>query len=147
MATAIREPAEQGGTAPSRRRSTPGTTGADRLHRPEAARRSVSLKERSSIMTDEQNPRPQAYQIHASGRLDARWSERLGGLSATSGGPDGRETILSNPVVDPATLHGLLIKICDPGVPLLTVLPCELGLNSASTQANASVNDTADRSV
>ena len=58
------------------------------------------------------------YQIRVKGSLDARWSERLGGLAISS--QDG-ETTLSGTVTDQAALHGLLMQIRDLGLPLLSV--------------------------
>lgn len=61
------------------------------------------------------------YQIRIHGRLDAHWSEWLGGLALTYGGPDGSDTILYGPLVDQAALYGVLIKLRDLGVTLLAV--------------------------
>jgi hypothetical protein len=74
-----------------------------------------------SLMTDGHDVPPEIYQIRIRGRLDAHWSDWLGGLALTYGGPDGRDTILRGRVVDQAALHGLLIKIRDLGVPLLAL--------------------------
>jgi hypothetical protein len=74
-----------------------------------------------SLTTDGCHVPPEVYQIRIRGRLDAHWSDWLGGLALTYGGPDGRDTILCGPIIDQAALHGLLIKIRDLGVPLLAV--------------------------
>ena len=58
------------------------------------------------------------YQIKVNGALDARWSERFGGLTITS---EGGETTISGPIIDQAALHGLLMQIRDLGLPLLSV--------------------------
>jgi hypothetical protein len=59
------------------------------------------------------------YEIRVKGHLDARWAGWLGGLSLTKDG-DGT-TVIRGPVVDQAALHGLLQKLRDMGVPLVSV--------------------------
>ena len=58
------------------------------------------------------------YEIRVQGRLDDRWSAWLNGfhLSHTDGA-----TVLRGPVPDQAALHGLLHKVRDIGLPLLSV--------------------------
>lgn len=60
------------------------------------------------------------YEIRLKGHLDARWATWFDGLSVTHAS-DGT-TILSGPVVDQAALHGLLRKVRDLGMPLLSVM-------------------------
>ena len=62
------------------------------------------------------------YRIRVGGHLDDRWSERFGGL-AVQRQEDGT-TVLVGPVVDHAALHGVLIRIRDLGLPLLSVKLC-----------------------
>lgn len=59
------------------------------------------------------------YQIKVQGILDEKWSEWLDGMTVTP--LDSGETLLSGPVRDQAALYGLLIKIRDLGLPLLSV--------------------------
>ena len=59
------------------------------------------------------------YQIRVEGHLRAEWAEWFEGLSVSLE-PDGT-TLLSGPVVDQAALHGLLKKVRDLGLPLLSV--------------------------
>ena len=59
------------------------------------------------------------YEIHVEGRLGPRWSAWFDGLSLTSE-PDGT-TVLRGPVVDQAALHGLLQKLRDVGIPLVSL--------------------------
>ena len=66
---------------------------------------------------------PGWYEIRLKGHLDARWADRFEGLSFTHES-DGT-TILSGPVVDQAALHGLLKKVRDLGLPLLSVIRVE----------------------
>jgi len=59
------------------------------------------------------------YELRVKGHLDDRWSEWLGGL-AVQCQEDGT-TVLVGPVVDQAALHGLIKKVRDLGLPLLSV--------------------------
>ena len=58
-------------------------------------------------------------EIRLKGHLDARWADWFGGLRLTRES-DGT-TVLRGPVVDQAALHGLLRKVGDLGLPLLSV--------------------------
>jgi hypothetical protein len=60
-----------------------------------------------------------AYEIRLQGHLDPRWAAWFDGLSLTSDG-DGT-TALRGPVVDQAALHGLLQKLRDVGIPLISL--------------------------
>jgi hypothetical protein len=59
------------------------------------------------------------YQITVKGHLDNRWANWFEGLTITREGNG--ETLLTGPVVDQAALHGLLRKVRDLGMPLLSV--------------------------
>lgn len=59
------------------------------------------------------------YDIRVKGHLDTRWAAWFGGLILTNDG-DGT-TVIRGPVVDQAALHGLLQKLRDMGVPLISV--------------------------
>lgn len=59
------------------------------------------------------------YEIRIHGRLDARWTARFDGLSMRHEA-DGT-TVLSGPVTDQAALHGLLSRVRDLGLPLISV--------------------------
>lgn len=63
---------------------------------------------------------PARYEIRLQGYLDARWGDRFDGMRFTHES-DGT-TILSGPVVDQAALHGLLRRVRDLGMPLLSVI-------------------------
>lgn len=60
------------------------------------------------------------YEIRIAGHLDAHWADWFDGMSITL--EDNGDTLLSGPVVDQAALHGLLRKVRDLGMPLLSVL-------------------------
>ena len=62
---------------------------------------------------------PERYEIRLKGHLDSRWAAWFDGLSIARGG-DGT-TIIHGPVADQAALHGLLQKIRDLGLPLISV--------------------------
>jgi hypothetical protein len=59
------------------------------------------------------------YEIRVQGALNAKWSDWFDGLTISV--RDNDETLLSGPVADQAALHGLLTKIRDLGLPLLSV--------------------------
>ena len=59
------------------------------------------------------------YEIRLKGRLNARWATWFDGLSLTHEG-DGT-TRIHGPVADQAALHGLLQRVRDLGLPLLSV--------------------------
>lgn len=60
------------------------------------------------------------YEIRLKGHLDARWTDWFEGMSFTHKS-DGT-TILCGPVADQAELHGLLRKVRDLGLPLVSVI-------------------------
>ncbi len=65
----------------------------------------------------------EVYKIVVKGQLDSEWSEWFDGLTIT---PTGRgETILTGPLADQTALHGVLIKIRDLGLPLLSLVRTE----------------------
>jgi hypothetical protein len=59
------------------------------------------------------------YQIRVRGYLDSLWTDWFGGLAITL--EDNGDTLLTGPVVDQAALHGLLKKVRDLGLPLISV--------------------------
>jgi len=64
---------------------------------------------------------PVIYQIRIKGYLDSEWSDWFEGMIVTLEGDD--ITCLTGPVIDQAALHGLLRKIRDLGIPLISVGP------------------------
>lgn len=62
---------------------------------------------------------PQRYAIRVKGHLDQRWADWFDGLSFTHAS-DGT-TLLAGPVADQAALHGVLNKIRDLGLPIVSV--------------------------
>jgi hypothetical protein len=79
---------------------------------------------------DEKHSQPPCYEIRLKGYLDGRWAEWFEGLTITL--EDNGDTLLTGPVIDQAALHGLLKKVRDLGMPLVSVSPVEPGQAKAS---------------
>ena len=77
---------------------------------------------------------PGHYQIRVEGHLAARWSAWFDGLSLSQQG-DGT-TVIEGPVVDQAALHGLLQKVRNLGLPLVSVI--QVGNGPSENPANES---------
>ena len=87
----------------------------------------------------EDHHEPGRYEIRIKGHLDNRWADRFEGLSFTHAS-DGT-TILSGPIVDQAALYGLLRKVRDLGLPLLSVIQVEpKTANGSDDNANTDHN-------
>jgi hypothetical protein len=61
------------------------------------------------------------YQIRVNGHLDPEWTNWFEGLTVTL--EEDGSSLLTGPVVDQAALHGLLKKVRDLGLPLISVNP------------------------
>ena len=72
-----------------------------------------------SAMPTGRHQNPGRYEIRVKGHLDTRWAAWFDGLTLAHGS-DGT-TIIHGPVADQAALHGLLQKIRDLGLPLISV--------------------------
>ena len=70
---------------------------------------------------------PVHYRIKLKGRLDHKWSDWFEQMAISI---EGDETILTGPVADQSALHGLLIRVRDLNLPLISVKRIE------SEQAN-----------
>ena len=76
-------------------------------------------------MSNEQKPgnidasQPMVYQIRIKGHLGHQWTDWFEGLTITL--EEDGNTLLTGPVVDQAALHGMLKKVRDLGMPLLSV--------------------------
>ena len=67
---------------------------------------------------------PPVYQIRLKGHLGQQWAEWFCGLAITR--EANGDSLLTGPVVDQAALHGLIRKVRDLGMPLLSVMRVEL---------------------
>jgi hypothetical protein len=84
----------------------------------------------SNKLDPKTNPsQPMVYQIRIKGHLGRQWADWFEGLTITL--EENGETLLTGPVVDDAALHGLLKKVRDLGMPLLSVNRVEPGQSDA----------------
>jgi len=79
---------------------------------------------------------PRGYQIKIGGRLSEKWAEWFDGLTITH--TEHNETLITGLVVDQAALQGLLKKVRDLGLPLLSVNPVEPTAPDTSATAHDS---------
>ena len=85
----------------------------------------------SSTFNPEMNTcQPVIYQIRLKGHLGRHWTGWFDGLTMTL--EDNGETLLTGSVADQAALHGLLKKVRDLGMPLLSVVGVKPGQADAS---------------
>ena len=68
---------------------------------------------------------PPIYQIRVKGHLGRQWADWFGDLTITL--EDNGDTLLTGPVADQAALHGLLKKVRDLAMPLVSVTPVTAG--------------------
>ena len=73
----------------------------------------------NEINSGHEKAHPLVYQIRIKGHLSREWTDWFGGLTITL--EDNGDTLLTGPVVDQAALHGLLKKVRDVGMPLVSV--------------------------
>ena len=62
---------------------------------------------------------PSVYEIRLKGHIGPQWTEWFDGMAVAR--DDAGVTILTGPVADQAALHGLLRKVRDLGIPLISV--------------------------
>jgi hypothetical protein len=70
------------------------------------------------------------YEIRLKGHLNNRWTGWFEGLTIAL--QDNGDTLLTGMVIDQAALHGLLKKVRDLGMPLVSISPLEPGPADAS---------------
>ena len=95
----------------------------------------------SNDINSESDPgQPLVYQIRIKGHLRRQWADWFGGLTLTL--EDNGETLLTGPVVDQATLYGVLRKVRDVGMPLLSVVCVKPGQAGASDANRKGTTET-----
>ncbi len=83
---------------------------------------------------------PEYYEVKIRGHLDPSWSDRFAGLRLAH--LEGNETLLSGPLPDQAALHGLLERIRDLNLTLISV---SCGGPSTAPSSAASYGQEEDR--
>jgi hypothetical protein len=96
----------------------------------QVAQADLSGHTRDRVMTNEINSenemaQPMIYQIRIKGHLGRHWTDWFEGLTITA--LDNGETLLAGPVLDQAALYGLLRKVRDVGMPLVSVMRVKPG--------------------
>jgi hypothetical protein len=97
---------------------------------------SGGMRKRSNeIMINESHPnrgtdQPAIYQIILQGHLSSQWSDWFEGFTITL--DERGQTILTGPVTDQAALHGILKKIRNLGIPLISVNRIDPGEEATS---------------
>ena len=86
-------------------------------------------------MSNELDPKtdpgqPTVYQIKIKGHVGREWTGWFEGLTITL--EDNGDTLLTGPVVDQAALHGLIKKVRNLGMPLISVNPVKGGCNDVA---------------
>lgn len=69
--------------------------------------------------------KPTIYQIRIGGQLGEQWTAWFEQMTLTQA--NNGDTLLTGPVVDQAALHGLLRKVRDLGLPLISVIQIQPG--------------------
>jgi hypothetical protein len=70
-------------------------------------------------MSNKQNEKARIYQIRIEGQLGQQWTDWFEELSITQ--EEDGTTLLTGPIIDQSALHGLLKKVRDLGMPLISV--------------------------
>ena len=70
------------------------------------------------------NTEPMIYQIRIKGHLGPQWADWFEGLTITL--EEDGDTLLTGPVIDQSALHGLLKKVRDLGMTLVSVIPIQI---------------------
>jgi hypothetical protein len=84
----------------------------------------MTSHKRYKVMSNNSDPtinpdQPVVYQIRIKGHLGREWTDWFEGLTITL--EEDGDTLLTGPVIDQAALHGLLKKVRDLGMPLVSV--------------------------
>ena len=95
-----------------------------------ATRPMIARHRREGHMPNELHPKrdpggTMIYQIRVKGHLGPQWTDWFEGLAITL--EEDGDTLLTGPIVDQAALYGLLKKVRDLGIPLVSVNCVEPG--------------------
>jgi hypothetical protein len=82
---------------------------------------------------------PIDYVITIQGHLDAHWSAWFDGLTITN--RTNGQAMLTGPVTDQASLHGLLLKIRDLGLPLISIMPADATADDPLSHSATSLHE------
>lgn len=85
-------------------------------------------------MIDKPHPNVEFYEIRLKGHLDSQWATWFDDLTVTL--EEDGTTLLSGPVPDQAALHGLLKKVRDIGMPLVSVVPAQSNRSEQGEKIN-----------
>jgi hypothetical protein len=83
---------------------------------------------------------PVVYQFRIKGHLTGQWTDWFEGLTITL--EEDGNTLLTGPLIDQAALHGILKKVRDLGMPLLSVNSAEPGPRDMSTVKTQQTDDS-----
>jgi hypothetical protein len=78
----------------------------------------------SNLNSKTDSSQSMVYEIKVEGHLGRHWTDWFGGLTITL--ENNGETLLTGPVLDQAALYGLLKKVRDLGMPLVSVNRLEI---------------------
>src|SRR5512139_3092178 len=93
-------------------------------------RKMIDTPNSNAEYLDAEHHEAQYYEIRLKGHLEARWVKWFNGLTIRL--EEDGDTLLTGPVVDQAALHGILKKVRDLGMPLVSVNPVGLGPQDTS---------------
>ena len=94
-----------------------------------------------NLKLDTESGQLMVYQIRVKGHLGRQWTDWFGSVTITL--EDNGNTLLTGPVVDQAALHGMLRKVRDLGLPLVSVIRVEpRQANASSIKSTAKESET-----
>ncbi len=91
------------------------------------------------LVPETNSNKPMIYQIRIEGHLGPQWTDWFDGLTITM--EEGGDTLLTGPVVDQAALYGLLKKVRDLGMPLVSVSPVDAVPSTTRERGQADMSD------
>jgi hypothetical protein len=80
------------------------------------------------------------FQIRIKGQLDSQWTDWFEGLTITL--EDNGDMLLTGPVIDQSALHGLLKKVRDLGLPLISISSIGQGFQNSPGTGQVDASDT-----